>query len=281
MIEIGKSDEHSKLARSQTDPLWLQDYFLATGHGAKTRNGTASFVAFQRRQFAVTCRHVMKAVSNPEVIPGAHHPTIALQIDMTALNLSFFTAAGLQIALKAPEPEHSEREVDIAIAELTGSYWALLTSKKGKRAIDLDNWREPNWAAVKMCAAAGYPDDPEYKETGFVEDKEMLAVPMFLVVAEVAAPLTRDQRIITLSSRLKEPHGYYFSGVSGGTLYTAEDDILVPAGIVFEGYPSSKNKETAHANNPTYLDNNDLFIRALTLTPQIFQEWLGRANLIH
>jgi hypothetical protein len=101
--------------------------------------------------------------------------------------------------------ERREQEVDVAIAELTGSYWGLLTGKKGKKAIDLDNWREPNWPAVKMCVAAGYPE--EHKEIRTIADREKIAAPMLSITAEVAGPLGRDQRIITLSSRLDEPHG--------------------------------------------------------------------------
>jgi hypothetical protein len=43
VIETSESDENSRLARSHTDPLWLQDHFLGTGHDVTTRNGTASF----------------------------------------------------------------------------------------------------------------------------------------------------------------------------------------------------------------------------------------------
>jgi hypothetical protein len=67
-IETSESDENSRLARSQTDPLWLQDHFLGTGHDVTTRNGTASFVSFKGRHFAVTCRHVMESASDPDVV---------------------------------------------------------------------------------------------------------------------------------------------------------------------------------------------------------------------
>ena len=276
-IETRESDENIRLARSQTDPLWLQDHFLGTGHDVTTRNGTASFVSFKGRQFAVTCRHVMESASDPDVVTGAPNPTVALHIDETVLNLSFFTATGLHVTLRAPDAERREQEVDVAIAELTGSYWGLLTGKKGKKAIDLDNWREPNWPAVKMCVAVGYPE--EHKEIRTIADREKIAAPMLSITAEVAGPLGRDQRIITLSSRLDEPHGYYFSGISGGALYTSEDG-LVPAGIVFRGYPSTKMEETRRMNSPAVLDNKDIFIRALTLTPEISQEWLSRAKFI-
>jgi hypothetical protein len=79
---------------------------------------------------------------------------------------------------------------------------------------------------------------------------------------------------------LEKPHGYYFSGISGGTLYAVEEEILVPVGIVFEGYPSTKKQAEARANSTAFLDEHDIFIRALTLTPEIFEEWLRRAKLL-
>lgn len=102
---------------------------------------------------------------------------------------------------------------------------------------------------------------------------------MASVEAEVASPLARNKRIIHLSSRLAEAHGYYFSGISGGALYAIEADGLVPMGIVFEGHPSSK-KKTGEPESSTFLDEYDIFVRGSTLTPEIFGEWLDRAKLI-
>jgi hypothetical protein len=128
-----------------------------------------------------------------------------------------------------------------------------------------------------MCLAAGYPD--EHKETTIIAGKEMLVSPMASVVAEIANDVTRDERIITLSSRLEKPHGYYFSGMSGGAIYAVETDRLAPAGILFEGYPSTKEQDSNRAGSPAFLDENDIFFRALMLTPEIFLDWLERAKL--
>lgn len=276
-MKMGESDENTRLARSHTDPIWLQDHFLKSGHDQNTRNGTATFVAFRKRQFAATCSHVMTAASNPDMVPGAPHPTLALHVGKAVLNFSFFTQAGLRSALSAPGSQYGAQEVDIAIAELTGPHWHLLASSKGKTAIDLDNWREPNWPTVRLCYAAGYAD--EHKEVAAIEGDRMVSTPMLSVVAEPAGPIARDQRVITLSSRLDKPHGYYFSGMSGGALYTVEKDVLVPAGIVFEGYPSTEDEGPGRAESPAFLDQNDIFIRALTLTPDIFLQWLCGAKL--
>jgi hypothetical protein len=86
-----------------------------------------------------------------------------------------------------------------------------------------------------------------------------------------------------LNSELAKPHSWYFSGLSGGPLYfvegleerQVEDDELFPAGIVFQGYPSSGRTDAIEARDPSaaFLTEKDLFIRALALSPQIFDEW--------
>ena len=151
------------LARSQTDPLFLQDHFLVGGHDVDTKNATATFVQFERKQYAVTCRHVL------EVMVGA---------------------------------------------------------------------------------------------------------PCVLLAAQKKGEIDRDRKFAEMHSRLEKPHGYYFSGMSGGAMYVIQDDVIIPMAIVFEGWPQSRNSPP----HPT-LNGNDIYIRGLTLTPVTFANWLARANL--
>ncbi len=108
------------LPRRQTDPAWLQDHFLHTGHDEKTRNATVTFVKRHGRHYAVTCRHVADALSDSRTVPGARFPTIALHVNRTVLNLSGFTAQGHVQALQSPKAETKQEEVDICIAPLDG-----------------------------------------------------------------------------------------------------------------------------------------------------------------
>jgi AraC-like DNA-binding protein len=85
--------ESESLPRRQTDPAWLQDHFLGTGHDENTRNGTFTFVQRHGRHYAVTCRHIMDGVADPEIVPAATHPTMALHIDKAVLNLSYISRA--------------------------------------------------------------------------------------------------------------------------------------------------------------------------------------------
>jgi hypothetical protein len=72
-----------------------------------------------------------------------------------------------------------------------------------------------------------------------------VASPFAVVCAEAASKLGRSERLIVLSSALATPHGYHFSGMSGGPVYAiegheqrkVEDEELFPVGIVFRGVP--------------------------------------------
>jgi hypothetical protein len=62
-----------------------------------------------------------------------------------------------------------------------------------------------------------------------------------------------------------------------------EDDELFPVGIVFEGFPGTGRPDVPGApqRDPkeAFLNEQDLFFRALALTPDIFDEWLRESGL--
>jgi hypothetical protein len=273
------------LPRRHTDPAWLQDHFLGTGHDEKTRNATFTFIKRNGRHYAVTCRHVVDSLSDAAIVPAVKNPTIALHVGKAVLNLSYFTAQGLVLGVNSPKGGTAQDGVDVAIASLDGGYWHMLVKDKNKAPIDLDTWREPDWNAVKYCLAAGYPD--EHKEKVVGDTGPSVASPFAVVCAEATSKLGRNERLIVLSSALEKPHGYYFSGMSGGPIYAiegheqrkVEDEELFPVGIVFEGFPGSGRTDVHNDSDAmtTFLTDRDLFFRALTLTPEIFDEWLRKA----
>lgn len=270
------------LPRRQTDPLWLHDYLLGTGVDADTPSATGTFIKRKDRIYVCTCRHVIEALSNPQKMGAATAPTISLRVGPGFLNLSHLTASGVNLTFRSPQ----DPSIDIAITPLSNSYWGLLTERKNKAAIDLDNWREPNWPDVKWGIAAGYPDEHKTRRTS--GDIEQIANQLINAIAEVASTLPPKNGIITLSSRLDNSHSWYFSGLSGGPLYLVdgqelgevEDGDLLPAGIVFQGFPSSARPDVpGRERDPSeaFLDDKDLFIRALELNPNRFDEWLSSA----
>ena len=272
------TDAMHKLARSQTDPLFIQDHFLATGHDVNTKNTTATYVQFEDRVYAVTCRHVLEVLENRIETQHSRFPTLALVINRAVLNLSFFTVEGLKHSMVAPKTALGENPLDLAIADITGSYWELLKSRKGKAAIDLNNWREPRWARADTLVAAGYPD--EHKQHLTIGGEENLAAPMTLVCAQINGEIAKDQREVRMRSRLEKPHGYYFSGMSGGPIYVQQDELLVPVGILYEGWPATSNNPVVFDETGTKVlfDGRDIIVHGLTLTPDNFVKWLKAAK---
>lgn len=273
------TDAMHKLARSQTDPLFFHDHFLATGHDVNTKNATATYVQFEGRVYAVTCRHVLDILERRIENKHSRFPTLALVIDRTVLNLSFFTAEGLKYGIAAPEAGPGEDPLDLAIADITGSYWELLKTRKGNAVIDLDNWREPRWARAEILVAAGYPD--EHKQHVTADGEEKLAAPMPLVCAAVDGKIATDQREVRMRSRLKKPHGVHFSGMSGGPIYVQQDELLVPVGILYEGWPATSNNPVTFDDTGTKVlfDNCDIIVHGLALTPDNFAKWIKAAAL--
>ena len=255
------TDSMHKIARACTDPLWIQHRFLATGHGETTDNGTATFIKFEGRHYVCTCAHVVEAAKDDNVL--------ALMIDRTVLNCADFQ--------KGPSGKLVYRHIfrfpdrqrfDIAIAPID-FHWDILRTKKGKSAIDLDAWQSVPWPQDPCYLAAGYPTEHKYS----VEEK--LAVRMTLIAAEPVSTMSPGSISFTLCSRVEAPHGYYFSGLSGGPIFLPEEaDRLVPVGIIIEGGPSSKSAPGSFIS-----DGNTILVRGLTLTPTIFKEWLGLTDL--
>ena len=274
------------LPRRQTDPLWLQHPYLATGHDATTRNATATFIRRKGRHFMVTCRHVLEVVEEARTGSGREHLTMALHVGRTIIDMCYASPAGTELSVRAPGGECEAGQADIALAPLAGWHWELLRDEKGKVAIDLDSWREPDWGAVRYCLAAGYPDEGKYPT---LEDgAEMVAAPILNVVAELCSEPARGDSGFTMMSELESPPGASFSGMSGGAVYTYEgrerrevnDEEVSPVGIVYGGFPGANraSKLSEQASEDAFLTERDILIRALKLTPDVFDDWVRRCG---
>jgi len=271
-------DETEVLARWQDEaisncaPLYIQDFFLAGGHDESTRNATATFISFEGRYFACTCRHAVELVEKRRKGRFSRFPTLALGLKRGFINLSFFTAEGLRDAVSIVEPGEGEHYMDLAIADISDD-WEVLSTELGKQTINLnsDHWREPRWARVEMLAAAGWPEEGKRNVTRNGEDR--VSGTMTLISAERSGSLARDERIVLMKGTLEEPHGWHFSGVSGGPMYAQQNEILVPVGITFEGWPQTRG------DTHPELTDKDIMVRGLTLTPDNFNRWLVAAKL--
>ncbi len=275
------------LARRQTDPLWIHDYFLATGYDETTPNATATFVKQCGQHYMVTCGHVVQSVRQLREKDVERHLTMALHVDRCVLNLSSFGPEGLELSVRTPDAELHSRPVDVALASLDPSFWEILSSQKSKTAIDLDSWQEPDWSVVRYCLAVGYEN--EGKTAIRSESSEMVVTRLLNVVAGVCSTPADDTTGFELMSELDRAHGYAFSGMSGGAVYAikgsdrteVEDAELFPVGIAYEGYPgTNQTRETvAEDTGRSFFSERDVFIRALMLTPRIFDDWLERCGM--
>lgn len=271
--------------RRQTEPLWIQDYFLGTGHNETTRNATATFVKRNDRHYVVTCRHVVEAVANPNTAPGARLPTMALLIDRTVLNLSYFTPQGLLMpSVRSPESTWQHRQADIALARLDSCHWDMLSRIKNKTAIELDSWQEPNWSDVRCCLAVGYPE--ENKKSVRIAGSEKVSTPFLNAVVELRTSVDRDTTDFLMFSELSNSHDHTFSGMSGGPVYAIEgseqdDEKLVPIGIIYEGIPSTRESTERNDDNAAagIRTEKDIAFRALRLTPDSFDNWLEKSGI--
>ena len=273
------TDAMHKQARAETDPLFFQDYFMAHGHDVNTKNATATYVQYEGRVFAVTCRHVIEILQERKRQNHSRFPSLALIVDRSLLNLAFFTGDGLHSAMKLPKSEAGEEALDLASAHISSSYWAILQTRKGKRAIDLDKWHEPRWAHAQMLAAAGYPD--EHKTTMVIDGEQKVGAPMALVCANIDGKIDKRQTFVKMRSRLDQPHGTYFSGMSGGPMYVQQDEKLIAVGILYEGWPQTSNRPVIfdEAGTKVLFDVNDIIVHGLTLTPERFGDWLKASGL--
>lgn len=246
--------------RKWTHPLFLQDYFLSTGHDLDTHCGTATFIKYCGRHYLCTCDHVREKIGDPNVVNYSRFPTSALMFGSSVLNLSNLGQAGLSQALYAvSDPQN---DVDVAIADME-LHWEFL-QEKGKSAIDLDSWREPNWKSIRQCAVAGYHDKPKARKGHQIETY------MNCITCNLASDLSSSSRDLTLFTQLKEPHGLYFSGYSGCPIFALTPEGLVVVGIVQEAHPSRER----HAELGGFLSQSDIMIRGKLLTPERFLSWL-------
>lgn len=255
----------SKEVPSQLDytiPLFVQHPFMLTGRDDKIVSASGTFVKFQGRHYVVTCGHVLKQVL------GIPDKVLAIMIGNSAINLSSFDASGIVHSARIPEADWAGKDVDIAISSIEPS-WPIIADKKHKKAVDLDNWTEPDWDKVRRAAACGWLNN--YKSMTETD----VATQGVTVVANLASGLTPAHPEFTLHSPEGENAETMLSGISGGLIVADLNDQEVPIGIVFEGFPGEA--DTLGDRGPGMLfQPGDLMVRGHVLSPETFSDWLQR-----
>ena len=262
-------DHIHKLAATHCEPLFLSLPFIGNGHNADKANGTITFIEYKRRIFGVTCAHIYD-----EQIPSGKWLTLHGSKNY-AYQLATFTPEGYISLFRPLRDRISDRGPDIAIIELGESVREIHFERKGKQAINLDNWVEPNWSEITVPVAFGYPTEHKSKSENDISS------PLIAVAAEATRPITETDESFLLASSLEVENTFFFSGMSGGPVYHVPDSDAAPIiiGIVFEGVPGS-SKEWESRDEQSFLTSNDIQIRAHTLTPKVFDQWLRQARFL-
>lgn len=79
---------------------------------------------------------------------------------------------------------------------------------------------------------------------------------------------------------MEEPNQFFFSGVSGGPIFLSNAKNIWPVGIIYEGQPgNSADFEELKSKEEAFFTKEDLLIKGVTLNPEVFSDWLSRAEL--
>jgi len=259
-----------KLAASHCEPLFLSVPYLGDGHTPEKANGTITFIEYRGRIFGITCAHVYE-----EQEPTGKWLTLHGS-ERYIYQLGTLTPDGYKSLFRPLRNNPNDNGADIAIIELGESVKQVHFDCKGKQAINLDNWVEPNWNEIDVPVAFGYPT--EHKK---IQSKDVLGCPLLSVAAEITRPISTNDATFLLASSFESDNVYFFSGMSGGPVYSVTEpdgnpDII---GIVFEGTPGS-SKEWNTRDDQSFYTEKDIQIRAYTFTPDIFEQWLQQVNYL-
>ncbi len=203
--------------RNCAKPLFIQDPWLLQGHNKKTVNATVTFLRYDGSFYAITCTHVLSAVSAGQTL-------------MIAKGRSFIklaTAPGQYIHGNAhefrPVPAIHEDAPDIAIfpmVSVSEEWFSTVAEVTPHELRDVNTW--PNQT---LCEAFGYATNHK------IEDRGLLSTPGLSVVATLDEP--SDKHTFWISSVVKDGYrGYDVSGMSGGPVFCSYGDEQIVFGIV-------------------------------------------------
>ena len=234
--------------------------------------------------YAVTCHHVLveyreEALRSGRRITPACHTGSTVRLfgswtDKGTYRWSFLSWRAYghpsQSAEENEQLSRSNSELpDIAIADVT-TVWEALARDRALIAIDLDDWSEPPWEDIQdIWMAYGFPTD--HKE---IIDN-MVSAPMPAISVELKTKnISSSDGKFSLFSTFENPHGWGFSGVSGGPViaYNPRSDIFHFVGLVYGGAPSTSKPRS---DDQAFLGPKDILLQCYQLSPATFDLWLS------
>jgi hypothetical protein len=270
------------LPRRNSTILWLRDSFLRRPSGERTPTATVTFVRRHGRNFAVTANHVVNALKGERIAEETPTPVLGMWVGSTALNFSRITTRGIAHSFRAAAGGTANPSVDIAIAPLDGFFSTMLFERDNREAINLDDWKAPNWPQVNRALAAGYPE--HHKRIVERDGKRQLDGLYITPIFQIDRGFDPLRSSFTLYHEFETEPGIWFSGLSGGPVYAIEgaldmvdDTMLRPLGIVTEGHPGCHD---ANASESAIFTTKHAVIYALMLTPTTFDTWLTATGLL-
>jgi hypothetical protein len=86
----------------------MHDHFVfATGHDENTKNATVRSLNSKIVFYVCTYRHVLDIVEKRREAGHSRFPTLSFMVNRSVMNLSFFSARGLQMAITSvPDATH-------------------------------------------------------------------------------------------------------------------------------------------------------------------------------
>lgn len=110
-------------------PIFIHSSYLHDGHTEDTSNGTATFIKYRNRFYAVTCQHVLNSVKNKRKKEESNNYSLTLHLVHTVLDFSNINEKDIgerKDVFREIICNYGDVEIDIVIAPLTKFHWELI-----------------------------------------------------------------------------------------------------------------------------------------------------------
>lgn len=231
--------------------LYLVKSFPQGGFSAQTISATVTYIKCNNRYFCITARHVVEILEEKNSKEGNNvYGLLTTKNDLFFLFLLINhheDGVGIDSTFHKVQPEYDINYwKDLAIFEIPSPHASKYFELMGKVPIDFD--KEYNRTCEWICAV-GYPNTMKKLIIDGLE--EMVASTCCSVQIEVSSRAM--EREFSCRSEYNE-NNYDFSGMSGGPIFSIEEDISDFIGICFESDSVSDDKKS-------------IFIRCQKITP--------------
>ena len=264
-------EKWGRYAKAFCEPLYLSSPFLMGGHDKDVANGTITYIKFQDHLYGVTCAHVFF-----DQIAQGKWLTVFRRSMINRFGAD--TEEGFQSNFRSLRAHAEDRsKPDIAIARLGRSFYELLMVPNNMTPIDLDEWAAPDYSRIEKAIGFGYPTEHKENVSSYVVAYQAW------VECEVASNLTPGREDFMLAGESENPHGVFFSGMSGGPVFHYDSTNHIGGsflGIIYEGAPGSSLDWHMRDKEESFLNDHSINIWVQTITPSIFQSWLTALKFI-